>query len=183
MSDSGSDAPREEWRIVPHKPGRPGGYSVSSCGRVRSPRGRILRIRHRKHDGYAVVSLVQDRRHSVPTKVAHLVAEAFLGPRPSIAHVVRHLDGSRDNDTPSNLSWGTQQENCDDRERHGMTARGERNPRHGKPGIGAKLDSSVIATIRMLSGLGYSQRIIAAQAGVHQATVWRVLSGKAYANV
>lgn len=51
---------------------------------------------------------------------------AFLAPRPSLAHQLRHLNGNKLDNRAVNLAWGTAQENIDDRERHGTTARGER---------------------------------------------------------
>jgi len=65
--------------------------------------------------------------------VHRMVAEAFHGPRPSPAHEVRHLDGDRANNRPSNLAWGTRQENAADRDLHGTTARGRRNGAYTKP--------------------------------------------------
>lgn len=44
-------------------------------------------------------------------KVHHLVAEAFLGPRPSKSSVVMHLDDNPLNNRVDNLKWGTQKEN------------------------------------------------------------------------
>lgn len=44
---------------------------------------------------------------------AHIVADAFHGPRPAGA-VLRHLDGNPQNDRPQNLRWGTQAENMQD---------------------------------------------------------------------
>lgn len=47
-------------------------------------------------------------------KVAHLVCEAFNGPRPMIdgrAAVCMHLDENAANNRADNLKWGTQKEN------------------------------------------------------------------------
>jgi len=52
-------------------------------------------------------------------KVHTLVTTAFHGPRPSPAHQVRHLDGDKANNRPSNLRWGTAIENAADKKRHG----------------------------------------------------------------
>lgn len=47
-----------------------------------------------------------------------VVADAWHGARPKGA-VVRHLDGSRDNDRPENVTWGTSSQNALDRHGHG----------------------------------------------------------------
>jgi len=73
--------------------------------------------------GYPSVRIVVDgRRKHLP--VHRLVAERFLGARPSDQHEVCHIDGNRLNNTASNLRWGTRKDNADDRERHGRTSRG-----------------------------------------------------------
>lgn len=117
----------EEWRPVP---GWEALYEVSGAGRVRSlPRtvaggngshavrgGRILQPVP-DPDGYAFVSLSNGtaKRASVHS----LVAAAFLGPRPTPEHEVRHLDGDPANSTLTNLAYGTGAENWEDRRRHG----------------------------------------------------------------
>jgi HNH endonuclease len=53
------------------------------------------------------------------SRYVHLVVcEAFYGPRPD-GMVVRHLDGNSFNNIPSNLCWGTREENVQDDLRHG----------------------------------------------------------------
>jgi hypothetical protein len=72
---------------------------------------------HKDAHGYLRVSLVVGGKRI--HRMAHaLVCEAFHGPRPD-GQEVRHLDGSRDNNAPSNLAWGTKSENAKDRIRHG----------------------------------------------------------------
>jgi hypothetical protein len=75
-------------------------------------------------DGYPHVHLSIDgvRRNFV---VHVLIAQAWIS-RPEGRVEVRHKDGSRDNNAPDNLCWGTTKENADDRERHGRTVRGSR---------------------------------------------------------
>ena len=54
------------------------------------------------------------RHHYVHT----LVAQAFIGERPSPEHEVLHNDGDPWNNSVSNLRYGTTRENAQDRERH-----------------------------------------------------------------
>lgn len=77
-------------------------------------------------------------------KVAHLVLEAFVGPRPDGTEC-RHLDGDSLNDAKGNLCWGTKVENEADKDRHGTKVRGTR---HWK----GKLTEAQVAEIRSLRG-------------------------------
>lgn len=128
----------EQWRQIESWP-----YEVSSSGLVRRskpgmPSGRMLKHSAtyvgkvlkaaQDDDGYWVVILC-DRGRLKTAKVHILVCEAFNGPKPSIKHQVRHLDGDNQNNTPSNLRWGTAADNAADRDKHGTTVRGEKSPR------------------------------------------------------
>ena len=106
----------EEWRPVARYGGK---YEVSSLGRVRVTATAQVRSQHLNR-GYPTVSwYFEGKRGTV--RVHQLVAEAFHGPRPD-GMEVRHLDGVRTNNVPSNLAYGTHLENIQDTVRHG-TAR------------------------------------------------------------
>lgn len=47
-----------------------------------------------------------------------LVAEAFIGPKPSPNHEVRHDDGDPGNNFWRNLEWATRGRNTQDKKRH-----------------------------------------------------------------
>lgn len=118
----------ERWLPVV---GWEGFYEVSDQGRVRSldrvstrngrpyrQRGRILKPWPTPPMGYLSVGLHGDgavRRVRVHT----LVLEAFVGPRPEGLVACHGPDGHRVN-TPANLRWDTQPENCRDILRHGV---------------------------------------------------------------
>lgn len=107
----------ENW--VPVK-GNPR-YEVSDLGRVRSlvstgPDGgpRILRpAKGGKNGRYTVYLFHGTKKSGRSTYVHHLVAEAFLGPRPD-GMIVRHLDDDGANNAASNLAYGTYQDNYRD---------------------------------------------------------------------
>jgi hypothetical protein len=108
------------------------GYEVTSDGRVFSTAsnwrgyGRRELEQHQNSHGYpSVRMIVAGKRKRM--LVHSMVAQAFLPPRPTPEHEVRHLDGDMTNNHASNLAWGTRKENAADRERHGRTARGARN--------------------------------------------------------
>jgi hypothetical protein len=71
-------------------------------------------------------------------KVHTLIAKTFLGPRPSPAHEVRHLDGDRSNAAATNLAWGTRADNAADRTAHGRTSHGPSHSAAIKRGLEAR---------------------------------------------
>jgi len=109
-----------KWRPVV---GQEGKYEVSETGEVR-------RLRHRNARGHWVPTRTMKQstgnngyaRVSVGSAgvrlVHHLVAEAFLGPRPPAAHV-RHLDTNKRNNSVTNLAYGSPSENMGDTLAHG----------------------------------------------------------------
>lgn len=77
-------------------------------------------------DGYRKFVLIGDDGKRRYVRRASLVCTAFHGPRPD-GMLVRHRDGSRQNDSKENLSWATQSENCQDKLEHGTAQRGTKN--------------------------------------------------------
>jgi hypothetical protein len=114
---------RERWAPIPWL----NGYQISTRGRVRNRRGRILAVQFTESRprvvGYAKISI---RRHTY--KVHTLVMLCFGPPKPSPSHVIRHLDGDGWNARFENLRWGTQAENVADSILHGT----HRNQNTGK---------------------------------------------------
>lgn len=100
------------------------GFSRPNLGRpVRRRKARL-----NKH-GYPVVNLSISGKIKLLT-VHRLVAFAFIGHPPTPDHQVRHLNGRRSDNRPSNLMWGTLGENMQDRDLHDTTARGIRDGNH-----------------------------------------------------
>lgn len=50
------------------------------------------------------------RKREKRVMVGRLVAEAFLAPAPTLEHVVIYLDKNFNNNSASNLRWGTKEE-------------------------------------------------------------------------
>jgi len=110
-------------------------YEISSHGRVRrrteSPHNKIEKGKILKpyiNRGYHQIDLWRDGKNH-HFMVHALVCRMFNGPRPSDIFETRHLDGSRANNWPANLVWGTPKENSDDIDRHGRRRRGATNTR------------------------------------------------------
>lgn len=109
-------------------------------------------------------------------KVHSLVCEAFHGPKPSPRHVAAHINGDTFCNVRSNLYWATPQENMDDRERHGRTAKGERQ--HS-----AKLTNEQVREMRRRRKEGAKLATLAADFGVTFSTVGKIVSGKSWRHI
>ena len=109
--------------------GYEGLYSIDKNGNVYSKRSwrgiknRVLTPSKNEY-GYLRVFLTKNGKTSGIT-IHKLMAITFLGER-KIDFQVRHLDGNKENNSLSNLKYGTALENADDRRLHLKTAFGER---------------------------------------------------------
>lgn len=118
----------EQWRKFPPYKGRSfPGYEVSSSGRVRNNKGRILsQQQSRRGDGRlgrVVAALyLHGMRYRVP--VGWAVLTAFRGTRPA-GKQVSHKNDDQWNNKLSNLAWETPKQNADRRTDNGRTAMGE----------------------------------------------------------
>lgn len=119
--------------------------------------------------GYQLISISHKNKRQ--TKSVHrLVCLAFHGPCPKGCEV-RHLDGNPKNNVPSNLRWGTQIEQWQDRVAHGRVAFGEKH--HA-----AKLTDAEREHLRWAIKNGLcSQRQAARVLGVAQSSVAEIVSG------
>jgi len=96
----------EIWKQIPGS-----NYEASSLGRIRSPRGNILKPCNHKL-GYHIVNIKIDGRPLCKT-VHSLVAMAFHGPRPEGLDVA-HGNCIKTDNRPSNLRYCTRSENLMD---------------------------------------------------------------------
>lgn len=148
-------------------------YEVSDLGRVRSmPRAagkshrgqRVLKL-FPDPDGYSLATLSKAGKQR-QRRVHQLVLEAFVGPAPDGA-ISLHRDGTRANNVPSNLRWGTHRLNSADRDAQGRGPLGERNPK-------AKLTTTAVAAIRADTRVA---RLVAADFRVHHTTISSIRRG------
>jgi len=121
----------EIWKDIE---GYEGYYQVSDLGKVRSLNRVVAHIKNGptkykgrllkpglNNKGYKQVNLCRTRKSKMRT-VHKLVAEAFLS-NPENFPIVMHLDDNPLNNMPSNLKWGTQQDNMADMDAKGRRAK------------------------------------------------------------
>jgi len=166
----------EQWRVIPSCPD----YEASSFGRVRRltpilggqgskrPAGHILKPRSLP-TGHLRVTLSSGNR-PLDRLVHRLVAEAFHGAPDRPGLFACHKDDNPENNTPSNLYWGSRTDNADDAKRNNRVARGERV-------ASAKLSAQQVEEVRFAYLAGRTQRQIAKDFGVSQSNVSQICSG------
>lgn len=159
-----------EWRfVVGYEPN----YLVSENGDIFSiprtkTRGGLVQPALNER-GYPRVCLYGDTKSS--EYVHHIVANAFLGPRPEGA-IIRHLNGDSTFCRYTNLAYGTIAENEADKEAHGRVLRGENAP-------SAKLTWDAIREIRSAKGK-IKQVELATQYDVARSTIQRIQAGQTW---
>jgi hypothetical protein len=134
----------EEWRKIP---GFPDQYEVSNTGKARILDHVRGSCRHRqghelkaKGKRYLLVSMKGKNQ-----LLHRLILKAFKGPPPFPNARCRHMDGVKTHNWPSNLKWGTDTENQNDRFTHGTACEGQKNYR-------AKLTEADVVQIMKLRG-------------------------------
>jgi hypothetical protein len=125
--------------------------------------------------GYFQVQLSKARKKHI--RYIHiLVLECFVGPRPHEGHHARHLDGNPQNNSVTNLAWGTPLENAADTARHGRTACGI------KQGL-SKLNEEKVQLARELDAQGFSKAEIARRLKISRSCVRQVVSAQTWKHV
>lgn len=162
-----------EWREINQD------YIVSSDGMVGSRRrGGLKMLRPRlKRKGYVHVCIYGDGKH-IDRTIHTLVAEAFLGPKPTPAHQINHKNGIRSDNRVSNLEWVTQSEN----QRHRYYVL-KHAGLHGEANGNAKLTAGNVLEIRARLSAGEPQRRLSAAYGVGQSQISRIARGTSWASV
>ena len=153
-------------------------FEVSDTGRVRS-----LPRRVRRHDKMIFVHGCELRvclsgNDGQALKFVHvLVAEAFLPPRPSSAHMVNHKNGKRDDNRVENLEWVTASEN----QLHSWRVLGRKTTEltrmsapKGEDNGRAVLSNADAESIRQRRKAGETCVLLAKEYGVHPSQISRV---------
>ena len=154
---------RELWLPLPWR----NDYWISSYGRVKGARGRLLALQ-KQGCGYLSVQVGKAN-----TKHVHrLVAQTFI-PNPEELPQVNHKDGDKHNNHVDNLEWVTASSN----KLHALST--------GLIGINPnrKLTPDQVQEIRQLLARGTLQKQIASRYGVAPRTVYGIKSGAIYKDV
>lgn len=123
-----------------------------------------------KASGYQIVTLSCSGKISTQ-HVHRLVCAAFHGlPASPDKTDTRHIDGQRDNNVPSNLSWSTHRENEEDKLRHGTRLMGDRAP-------WAKMSEETVLTMRSMAA-NRTMKEIAKHFGISERVAADAMSGR-----
>lgn len=182
MATAIQDLPDEIWKPVV---GWEGLYEVSDLGRVRSIKRMDCAGRHRKgkflqpskicRNRYPAVSLNKNGIKKT-RRISHLVLEAFIGPRTPDKPMALHWDDDASNNIPSNLRWGTQQDNEGDAQRNNRKARGSRMGN-------AILTEDRVRNARVRVANGETCKDIAKEFGIHPSALNRAVRGEHWRHV
>lgn len=181
-----------------------GFYEVSSTGNIRRAKPGIATFVGRPVSpvcgptGYKVIAVGNGTGKQQRKYVHHVVAEAFIGPRPD-GHVVNHIDGDKQNNCAANLEYVTRKGNAAHAiavipRKKGPTkpkaqpkglARGADHWTAQKPHLIArgsrmphsKVSAEDVQTIRNRVAAGDVQRAVAADMGISVSQVSRIING------
>lgn len=158
-------------RHVAHRIPGPGTMSVIKAAWRKLPT-------HANPKGYLSFSArVNGMQRKISVHAA--VCEAFNGARPGSGrrYHVCHIDGSRDNNNPLNLMWGTVKENFSHKRVHGTRQVGERAP-------SARLTTEAVLAIRKrFEGSNESFASLARAFGVSESTVSHIINRKTWSHI
>ncbi len=175
----------EDWRSIV---GFEGVYEVSISGRVRrvlqssgTQAGRVVRPQYRDPQGYPCVVLYRSQKARC-CFLHHLVAEAFIGPRP-LGKEINHKDGNKRNPNVMNLEYVSPSQNRKHAVDTGLLyVPPERRARGEKIGV-SKLDLGKIKAILKDHAEGVYVVTLARRYGVSRQTIWKITSRRTWKEV
>lgn len=151
--------------------GYEGVYAISRDGRAFSRHSGEWRQLAFGGGDYRMVMLQRDGVRQ-PMAIHVLVAEAFIGPKPSPRHVVNHKDGNKKNNHVSNLEWATRKEDRAHAIRTGLFNPVDNNQTQGTDHWNARLNESKVRDIR--------RRVAAGEPRASVAKRYRITSGSVH---
>lgn len=168
-----------EWREINPD------YIVSSEGQVMSrkhgtgsrKKGGLYALKPRLAGaGYRIVTICGDSGQ-IKRYVHHLVAEAFLGPKPTPAHEINHKNGIKSDNRDVNLEWATKSQN----QRHRFDVLKVNNIPRGEKAHNAVLTVEGVREIRASILRGDNLSDIAARLRINKGTIANVSAGRNWA--
>lgn len=127
--------------------------------------------------GQYLTHILYDGSNTKTAGVHHLVAAAFLGPRP-LGLVICHNDGNGAHNTPDNLRYDTPKANAADTLRHGKHP-DNKGERHGN----ARFTEEDVIEMRRAVRAGATQQSVADTYSTGQGTVSAIVNRKAWRHV
>ena len=103
-----------------------------------------------------------------------LVADVFV-PNPHKLPMIRHLNGIKTDNNPSNLAWGTDKDNKHDSMRLGVWTRGE--------GCKKKLTEKKVRVIKHALTIGVKPTLLAKIFSVHKTAIYYIQKNKVWKHV
>lgn len=134
----------------------------------------MMRTFVRDRSGHFGVNLTQDGRYRLYS-VHRLVAVTWIGPAPSVSHLVMHKNDDPADNAASNLEYGLPADNSAQMVSRRRQARGERCGR-------SKLKASDVAVIRARLQLGHVQKRIAADFSISATVITDIKLGRIWRN-
>ncbi len=152
-------------------------YLVSTQGEVKGIKSKKILKQSPDENNHLQVGLCKKGK-STTTHVHVIVAQAFHGFQPPDKPYACHNDGNPQNNTPSNVYWGTPTQNSADAKRHGRANAGERNR-------GAKLTELQVREILKLRLEGYTSAAIhrSGKYPVSPERIQEITSGRSWKHV
>jgi hypothetical protein len=172
----------EIWKDIPGYEGR---YQASDQGRIRSLDRRVRTV---SRFGTETTRLVKGRVLKPQTAwnanylhvriedstelIQHLVALAFIGPRPDGLEVA-HNGGNPKNNAARNLRYATTKSNAEDKIAHGTSGKGSANTQ-------AKLTDAQVLRVKSSTT---TAKALAAELGVHVNHISRIRRGERWGHL
>lgn len=162
----------EKWREVIGYPG----YLVSSMGRIMGLKKTILKPAP-DQDGYLTISAYKKGKKKTK-RVHHLVAEAFIGPRPD-GYFACHVNGRNQDNRSLNIEYATPKKNVEDSRKHGTMTTGENHPNSKI----TEEDALFIIENYKPYDKGLGSRALAKRFGIAQQNISSIAKGKYWRHV